>query len=304
MTQTHPPSSPQQLIVPPEAEGQRLDRWLAGRLKHISRSRLQKLIVAGLIKLSGEPTKAGRLLQGGEELQLSVPAQAEARPVAETIFCEILAEDDDLIVVNKPSGLVVHPGAGHAQGTLVNALLQGRELAPVSGAPERPGIVHRLDRDTSGVMVVAKTELAYRSLVAQFKHREVSKRYLACVRGAFSEEEGLIEAAIGRDPHQRQRMKVVAQRGKPAVTEFKVLRRRPERTLLEVHPLSGRTHQIRVHLSSIGHPILGDRLYGGGAGAAAPRLMLHAWQLELWHPRSGRRVCWTASPPAEFELAQ
>ncbi len=303
MPQTHAPALQRQLIVPPEAEGQRLDRWLAGSLKTISRSRVQKLIASGLIKLSGEPTKAGRLLQGGEELQLTVPAPAPTRLIAETILFEILAEDDDLVVVNKPSGLVVHPGAGHAQGTLVNGLLRGRELAPVSGAPERPGIVHRLDRGTSGVMVVAKTELAYRSLVAQFKRHEVSKHYLAWVRGAFSETEGRIEAAIGRDPRQRQRMKVLVQRGKPAVTEFKVLQRSPERTLLEVHPLSGRTHQIRVHLSSIGHPILGDRLYGG-AGAAAPRLMLHAWQLELWHPRSGRRVCWIAPPPVEFELAQ
>lgn len=288
-----------ELIVATGEAGERLDLWLASRLTALSRTRIQRLITTGLITLNRKPAKPSTLLEEGQRICVMLPPEAPSRLPAETIALDILYEDEDLVVVNKPSGLVVYPGAGHEGGTLINGLLQGRTLAQV-GAPVRPGIVHRLDKETSGVIVVAKTDMAYYHLIEQFKRREVSKRYLALVQGTFAEDEGRIEAPIGRDPQQRKRMKVAASGGKLAVTEFTVRQRWPSGTLLEAHPLTGRTHQIRVHLSAIGHPILGDRLYGASCDSSE-RLMLHAWQLELWHPRTGQRMHWIAPPPAEFE---
>jgi 23S rRNA pseudouridine1911/1915/1917 synthase len=288
-----------ELIVGAEEAGERLDLWLASRLTTLSRTRIQRLIASGLITLDRRPAKPSALLEVGERVQVMLPPETPSRLPAETIALDIIYEDEDLVVVNKPSGLVVYPGAGHEGGTLINGLLRGRTLAQV-GAPVRPGIVHRLDKETSGVIVVAKTDMAYYHLIEQFKRREVSKHYLALVHGTFAEDEGCIEAPIGRDPQQRKRMKVLASGGKVAITEFTVRKRWPAGTLLEAHPLTGRTHQIRVHFSAIGHPILGDRLYGASRDSSE-RLMLHAWQLELWHPRSGQRMHWIAPAPAEFE---
>ncbi len=289
-----------ELTVSEGATGLRLDLWLATQLETLSRTRIQRLIASGLITLNGQAAKPSTLLQGGEQVQVALPQEATLpQLIAEAMSLDIIYEDDHLVVTNKPAGLVVYPGAGHDQSTLIHGLLWGRTLASV-GAPVRPGIVHRLDKETSGVIVVAKTDLAYYRLIEQFKRREVSKRYLALVHGVFVEDEGRIEAPIGRDPQQRQRMAVLTSRGKPAITDFKVLKRLSEETLLDVHPLTGRTHQIRVHLSAIGHPIVGDRLYGASRDSSK-RLMLHAWQIELWHPHTGQRMRWTA-PPAEFEV--
>jgi len=215
----------------------------------------------------------------------------------EPMELDILHEDDDIVVVNKPSGLVVHPAPGHERGTLVNGLLSGRELATGSD-PSRPGIVHRLDRETSGVLVVAKSKAAYEGLVDQFKARTVRKTYLALVHGVFEETEGRIEAPIGRDRHHPQQQTIRSVGGKAAATDFEVLQGVEDRTLLAVHPETGRTHQIRVHLKAIDHPVVGDSAYGVEDGF--DELMLHAWILEIDHPRSGERMRFTAAPPPRF----
>jgi 23S rRNA pseudouridine1911/1915/1917 synthase len=235
---------------------------------------------------------------------------AEPLPLRpEAIPLDILFEDEDLLVVNKPAGMVVHPGAGCATGTLVHALLSHCRHLPGIGGVERPGIVHRLDRDTSGVMVVAKTDAAHHSLSAQFKARTVAKRYLALAHGRLPPEGGCIEAPIGRREQDRTRMGIRAG-GREARTSFRVLRRLAEMTLVELRLETGRTHQIRVHLAHIGHPVVGDGVYGGrrerqarGRPDSAKRQMLHAWQLAFRHPTSGAPLAFTAPPPADFLAA-
>jgi 23S rRNA pseudouridine1911/1915/1917 synthase len=214
---------------------------------------------------------------------------------ASGVSIEVLYEDDSLVCINKPRGLVVHPGAGTLAPTLVEALLAGRQLPP-SDDPVRPGIVHRLDKETTGVIVVAKTPEALASLKEQFSERTVDKRYLAEVSGIIAEAEGWIEAPIARDPSYPRRMSVQP-RGREAQTAFRVLVRLEETTLVLVHPRTGRTHQIRVHFKYIGHPVMGDSIYGG---PASPQLQLHAWRLEITHPRTGERIRFEAPPPAQF----
>jgi 23S rRNA pseudouridine1911/1915/1917 synthase len=283
------------LVVPSEDEGQRLDVWLSERLG-ISRSRAKQLIREGHVRINGRGAKPSTPLTPGTRVEVELPRQgAQLEP--EEMDLAIIYEDDELVVVNKPSGVVVYPAAGHAHGTLLQGLLKGRKLAE-AGAPHRPGVVHRLDKGTSGVMVFAKSDEAYHGLVRQFKARKVHKEYLALVHGLISEDEGLIEAPIGRDIHRRQRMGIRAHGGKQAATEFRVLKRSEEFTLIRVRPKTGRTHQIRVHLRAIGHPIVGDERYGPKSGAK--RLMLHAWKLGIHHPKSGRRLEFTAPPPEEF----
>jgi 23S rRNA pseudouridine1911/1915/1917 synthase len=236
-----------------------------------------------------------------------------AEPLAltpEPIPLQILYEDEHLLVLNKPAGLVVHPGAGRATGTLVHALLAHCPNLPGIGGVERPGIVHRLDRDTSGVMVVAKSEAAHQSLSLQFKNRIVRKRYLALVHGEVRQEAGRIEAAIGRREHDRTRMGVKTAGGRMARTAYRVLRRLPGMTLVELGLETGRTHQIRVHLAHIGHPVVGDEVYGGRRerhGAAgvppAPRQLLHAWWLGFRHPVHGEWLEFAAPIPADFATA-
>lgn len=301
-------------VVPEDASGERLDRWLSGQLPELSRARIQKLIRGGGVRIDGRTlTKPSTPLRPGMRVEVDLPPAGAPALEPEEIPLEILYEDEDLVAVNKPSGRVVYPAAGHAHGTLVQALLHGgRRLAPAAGA-ERPGVVHRLDKDTSGVIVFAKTDRAYYDLVRQFKERSVEKVYLALVHGLLAEDEGIVEAPLGRDPHHPLRIGIrpEGRGGRPALTRFRVLRRFPpsERTdpyggltLLEVRPRTGRTHQIRVHLKAIGHPIVGDPVYGPKriSPRLPPRLMLHAWQLELTHPRTGERLRLIAPPPPEF----
>jgi 23S rRNA pseudouridine1911/1915/1917 synthase len=276
-----------------------LDQALARLLPDYSRSRLAHWVRARQVTLDGAGTLPRQKVWGGECVQV-VPTAApgEAPPQAEDIPLDIVYEDDTLLVVNKPPGLVVHPGSGNWRGTLLNALLAH---APALAQLPRAGIVHRLDKDTSGLLVVAKTLAAHTQLVRQLQARSVSRHYLAVVHGGVSRS-GTIAAPVGRHPTHRTRMAVVA-RGKPAVTHYEVLEPLGSTTLLRCRLESGRTHQIRVHLHSIGHPLVGDPAYGSKRGGAAPafhRQALHAEYLELTHPATGERVSWRAALPADM----
>lgn len=297
----------QEFIVSQADAGQRLDLFLA-RVSGLSRARVQRLIADGHVLVAGHPQKPRHRVMTGEHIRLRVPPLTPLALTPETIPLDILHEDDDLIVLNKPAGMVVHPGAGHTTGTLVHGLLSHCGRLPGIGGVERPGIVHRLDRDTSGVLVVAKTEAAHHSLSRQFKTRVVKKRYLALVHGEIRQASGCIEAAIGRREHDRKRMGVRESGGREARTTYRVIRQLPGMTLLDLGLETGRTHQIRVHLSHIGHPVVGDRVYGGrreqrrdrGHELRAARQMLHAWQLAIHHPSTGAWVEFTAPIPEDF----
>ncbi|MBI1741745.1 RluA family pseudouridine synthase [Candidatus Acetothermia bacterium] len=286
----------QEFFTRDEDIGQRLDRWLAERLEH-SRTQIQAWIKLGHVLVNGSAARASRLLEPGDSVVIEIPDPVSETVAPEAIPLEILFEDNSIIAVNKPSGMVVYPAAGHNSGTLINGLLAHCSLAHI-GAPRRPGVVHRLDAGTSGVIVVAKTDSAYHHLVNQFKNSEIFKTYLALVQGRIAEDEGLIDAPLGRDPHDYQRMKVTKS-GKPAVTEFRVLKKFKQQTLVEAYPKTGRTHQIRVHFQAIGHPVMGDEKYGREP-VIKTRLYLHAWELKLWHPSTGQRLQLTAPLPLEF----
>ncbi|HLY12920.1 MAG TPA: RluA family pseudouridine synthase [Candidatus Limnocylindrales bacterium] len=292
-------------VVPEGAGQQRVDRFVAD-VAGLSRSYVQRLISAGRLTHDGVQLKANSLVGAGDILDLDVPAAVRLDVVGEAIPLVIAYEDDDLLVVNKPHGLVVHPSPGHDSGTLVNALLgraDGAEYGGIAGV-RRPGIVHRLDRDTSGLLIVAKTDLAQSSLMAQLKARRVKKTYLALVQGSVAAAVGRIEAPIGRDPKLRTRMAVVND-GRASTTGYRVRERFAGWTLLEVDLITGRTHQIRVHLEAIGHPIAGDPVYGTGTSRRGPdgleRLFLHAWRLEFSSPGRGDLIRVTAELPAELE---
>lgn len=289
-------------LVPPEAAGERLDRWLADQFPDTTRSQVQKWIREGRVLVDGgSVSKGGVKLEGGERVTVFKPPPEPALPQPESISLDVLYEDDQVLVVNKPAGLVVHPAPGHRSGTLVNALLAHYpELA--QGDTERPGIVHRLDKDTSGVLVVAKNTAALEFLQRQFRRREVQKEYLALVHGHPDSTRGIIGAPIGRDPRHRQRLWVVPD-GRPATTEFEVIERFAGYTLLLVRPVTGRTHQIRVHLAAIGHPVVGDPVYGprrSGRDLPLKRHFLHAWRLTLTLP-DGRRMTFEAPLPPDLE---
>jgi 23S rRNA pseudouridine1911/1915/1917 synthase len=302
------------LTVAPPAAGVRLDQFLAHHLGW-SRARLQKLLKAGLVQVGGSSRPAAYRVRPGDAVSLTVPPPAPSVLTPEPLPLDLVFEDRDLLVVVKPPGLVVHPGAGHRDGTLLNALLAHCPDLQEIGEVSRPGLVHRLDKDTSGLIVVAKTALAHASLVRQFQTHAIGKIYLALVWGRLPEPEGRIDRDIGRHPTARQRMSVQARRGKAAVTLWRVLRELPgPLTLMELSPQTGRTHQLRVHLASLGHPVLGDATYGGGVSrlAAQPQLrglkplvhrqLLHAWRLELTHPRTGERLSWEAPLPEDFQV--
>lgn len=291
------------VAVPPEAAGTRVDRFVADATG-LSRSYVQKLISAGGLTHDGHPLRANASLAGGERLELFVPAAAPLELIPEDIPVPVVYEDEDLLIVDKPAGLVVHPAPGHATGTLVHALLgRGTAYGGIAGV-QRPGIVHRLDRDTSGLLMVAKDDVAQASLMAQLKARRIKKTYLALVLGSVAASVGRVEAPIGRDPKHRTRMAVVPD-GRPSVTGYRVRERFGRWTLLEVDLITGRTHQIRVHLAAIGHPVAGDVVYGTGTARRGPegcdRLFLHAWRLELAAPRDGHLVRATAPLPTELE---
>jgi 23S rRNA pseudouridine1911/1915/1917 synthase len=300
--------------VPPDAAAQRVDRYVAD-VTGLSRSHVQKLISAGNLTADGLLLKANTVIGPGTALRLVVP-EPEALDMAPApeIPVAIVYQDADLLIVNKPAGLVVHPSPGHGSGTLVNALLAldpdaGGAFGGIAGV-QRPGIVHRLDRDTSGLLMVARTDVAQHSLMAQLKARRVKKTYLALVLGDVSAEVGRIEAPIGRDPKHRTRMAVVPD-GRASTTGYRVRERFAGWTLLELDLVTGRTHQIRVHLDAIGHPVAGDPVYGTGTSRKGPRptgdapplerLFLHAWRIQLTSPSHGNLIRAEAPLPPELE---
>lgn len=269
---------PTELEVPQPQD--RLDKFLSRELPHLSRSRLQALIREGRIQVDGRPARPSQPLSGGEQVVLDLPASAPPALEPEPLPLDVVYEGPGFVAVNKPPGMVVHPGAGRPSGTLVNALL-ARYPSLASWPDDRPGIVHRLDRDTSGLLLVALSPQVQAALEGLFRRRLVEKTYLAIVRGAPATPRGLVDSPVRRDPKRRQRMTVHPE-GREAQTEFRVLERLGEFSLLEVKPRTGRTHQIRVHLSAIGHPVLGDQVYGARQRSRrppAPRQMLHAWRL-------------------------
>lgn len=284
-----------------QAAAQRLDRWLAGRLPELSRTQLQTLIQKKRVCVNERVVaKPSFLLTPGDQVSIDLPPPKQERVEPQNIPLDILYEDEHFIAVHKPVGMVIYPAPGHERHTLVNALLHHTTLASV-GAPIRPGIVHRLDKETSGVMVVAKTDEAYYKLIEQFKERTLQKTYLAWVCDNLQEGQGRIEAPIGRDPANRKRMAVIGS-GKHAVTEFVVRKRLKDRTLVEIDLITGRTHQVRVHFAYIKHPVFGDPEYGRKTPSA--RMMLHAWKLELLHPVSGNELQLEAPVPQAFDLSE
>ncbi len=298
--------------APAEARGERVDQHLARAFPELTRSRIQGLIEDGHVLVDGKPAKAALRLKGGELLSLHIPAPVPAVPLAEELPVEVLHEDRDLIVVNKAAGMVVHPGAGHASGTLVNALLHRIQDLKGVGGELRPGIVHRLDKDTTGCLVVAKHEQALVALQKAFKTRAVEKTYLALVHGHPKKPEARIETLYGRHPVHRQRFTGKVKEGKTAITVYRVKELFEGAALVELDLLTGRTHQIRVHLAEAGHPLLCDTLYGAGrkgkggvaqAQEALGRQALHAWRLAFDHPRTGKRLTLEAPLPEDLEAA-
>jgi 23S rRNA pseudouridine1911/1915/1917 synthase len=294
------------LTVDAPAAGERLDRWLASALTALSRGRVQALIGAGHVQVDGALRKPSFRLQGGEELVIEVPPAPEEELVPEPRALDIVFEDDEVLVVDKPVGMVVHPGAGHRRGTLAAAILAHAPGVAGVGGPRRPGIVHRLDKGTSGLLVVAKTPRAYDALSRQLAAREVRRTYVAVVHGRLPRDEAVIDARIGRHPHDRVRMAVLGgTRGKRAITRYAVRERFPGFTYVSVRLETGRTHQIRVHLASLGHPVVGDRTYG----PRAPRcpvplegLALHATALEFAHPTAQKIMACVSPVPSRIEL--
>jgi 23S rRNA pseudouridine1911/1915/1917 synthase len=313
------------LAVEPEATGQRLDTFVRAQL-NISRARVQELITGNKILVNGVSAKAALKLRGGERITLLGPAERPPlRAVAEAIFLDILYEDEDLAVIHKPAGMMVHGGAGATddarnRGTLVNALMHHFHALSAFGGETRPGIVHRLDKDTSGLIVVAKNDASHAQLAAQFALRKVKKKYLALVHGWPKSDSGTISSPISRDRVRRTRMSTKGTGGREAVSHYKVTRRLQSSfgkfALLEIKIDTGRTHQIRVHMASLGHPVVGDSLYGAPRELKATRLrgpsstppaialsrnFLHSAELELIHPRTGQPIAFTSPLPAELE---
>ncbi|MGA2489219.1 MAG: RluA family pseudouridine synthase [Anaerolineales bacterium] len=285
-------------------EHERLDVFLTACLPEFSRSRLQGLIRDGFVTVEGEPImKTGRNLETGERVELRIPPPVPSGLVAENIYLDIIFENDDLMIVNKPAGMVVHPSPGHDSGTLVHAALGHAPEMEGIGGEERPGIVHRLDKETSGLIVIAKNEQAHRWLQDQFRTRAVEKIYLALVDGKPPTPSGRVEAPIGRKATQRKLMAVVpVEKGRAAVSEYKTLESFPEHTLLEIHPLTGRTHQIRVHMAFLGCPVAGDRVYGRKKSTVElERHFLHAYRLKITLPGETTARMFEAGLPFELQ---
>ena len=296
-------SSNIQFVVPENETKVRLDRFLANKLPEYSRSRIQQLVRGGFVRLNGATTRPRHLVRSGDKIELTEAPLEKIDNQPEPIPLEVLFEDKDIIVINKPPGLVVHPGAGHRQHTLVNALLSHCPTLSGIGGKERPGIVHRLDKETSGCLVVAKNDGAHRELSRQFAERRVEKIYLALVAGKLLKDAGVIEEKIGRHPVHRQRMSVASARGRPAKTDYRVVCSGDQASLVECRLYSGRTHQIRVHLHHLGHPVLGDKVYAAHLAKNFPRHMLHAWKLGFRDPRSGDSKSFEAPLPDDFTTA-
>jgi 23S rRNA pseudouridine1911/1915/1917 synthase len=283
-----------------EVAGERLDVFVARRMPALTRARAQKLIDEGRVLAGGQRAKASLRLEAGQRVTVDVPPAVEATAVAEDIALDVIFEDADMLVVNKPPGMTVHPSPGHATSTLVNAILAHCDDLSGIGGVLRPGIVHRLDRDTSGVIVVAKNDAAHNALAKQLKDRVVEKTYVALVEGTPKPMEGVIDAPIARDPRNRQRMAIV-DRGRASETAYSVIERFDGTSLVEARPKTGRTHQIRVHFAATGHAIVGDRVYGR-ASPMVGRQFLHARRIAFAHPRTGERVAFEA--PLAADLAE
>lgn len=289
------------IIVAAEDAGERIDAFLR-RKTELSRSRVSELILSGALHINGkEQLKPSFKVEAGQCVSLRVPEMQPVDIVPQNIPIDILYQDKDIVVINKPCGMVVHPAAGNEDGTLVNALMYHiRDLSGIGGEM-RPGIVHRLDKDTSGLILVAKHDKAHTVMSEQFKSRTMEKHYRAVAYGNFPQDSGLIDAPIARHPVDRKKMAIVPD-GKPSQTEWRVIERFRGATYLDVHLLTGRTHQIRVHMQSIGHPLLGDKIYAPNIKASVhvPRLMLHAYSLAFTHPITGERMEITAPIPQPF----
>lgn len=304
MPQERQPPHPHTPILRHAGSPVRLDTWLGERLPEHSRSQWQAQIKAGRVRVNGEPKKPHYLLKAGDAVEVERPAPRSVEIVPEDIPLDILFEDADLLVVNKPAGLVVHPAPGHDSGTLVNALLHHcRDLEGIGGE-KRPGLVHRLDKDTTGALVVAKTEKAMASLARQFKSRRVRKDYAALVWGRPEPAAGTIRTLVGRNPHDRKKMSARPASGREAVTHYETAKSLGPVSLLRVRIETGRTHQIRVHLAHVGHPVVGDRQYGRARDtelpAPAARQMLHAERLAFRHPRTNEPMEFTAPLPEDM----
>jgi 23S rRNA pseudouridine1911/1915/1917 synthase len=280
--------------------GLRLDKYVAEKCPGLSRTQAQKLVNDGRVTVNEQVAKAGLKLSAGDRVRITLPPPDES-PSPEAMPLAIVYEDNDLLVVDKPAGLAVHPAPGHPSHTLINAILSHVPRLPETDDFRRPGVVHRLDKDASGLMVVAKNREAYLNLTSQFKARSVVKAYLVLVKGHLTPDDGVIEAPIGRDPRHRKRMAVVAEgEGREARTNYHVLRHIGDYTLLEVRPETGRTHQIRVHLSAIGYPVFGDRVYGARS-EKLPRLFLHACRLGFKLSATGEYKEFTSNLPPDLE---
>lgn len=284
-----------------ESGGQRVDSYIARAVPDLSRSFVQKLLDEGRITIAGRVPKASYKVEDGDVITVHVPPPAPVELQPEEIPLTVIYEDADIVVVDKPAGMVVHPAHGHYSGTLVNALLAHCPDLEGIGGELRPGIVHRLDKDTSGLLVVAKNDRAYRYLQQQFKQRLVHKTYVVLVEGVLETARGVIEAPIGRDPKQRKRMAVLPHGGREARTEYRALEYFPQHTLVEAEPVTGRTHQIRLHFASIGHPVAGDRMYGyRKQRLPLQRQFLHAARLAFTLPASGQPVEFTSPLPHDL----
>lgn len=287
-----------EFVVRAEEKGERIDKLLSHLFSGLSRSKWQALIQEGQVRIDGEAKKPSYQTKPGDRVEINIPESFDSQElIPQDLPLDVVYEDQSLIGVNKPTSMVVHPGPGHEDETLANALIFHYPDLPDLPDPSRPGIVHRLDKDTSGVLVVVRTETAFRSIKKQFKKREAKKVYIALVAGRFEEERGMIDAPIGRSSKDKTKM-TVKLGGKESRTKFHVLEEYEDSSLLEIRPTTGRTHQIRVHMDYINHRIIGDTYYGG---REFKRLMLHARSLSVRHPESGDNLALTAPLPVEFE---
>lgn len=292
-----------------EEQGERLDVFIAKK-SGLSRSYIQRLIKDRAVLVNSMPARVSYKIRQGDRIELTISDKPSTTLIPEDIPLEVIFNDPHIIVINKPHGMVVYPSAGHMKGTLMNALIARGERLALTGAPLRPGVVHRLDKDTSGIIMIAKDDTAYLNLLKQFQMREVEKHYLALVYGVLKEKRGEIRTVIGRSVSDRKKMSTRTKKGKEAITQYKVIREFNIASLVKVRLITGRTHQIRVHFASIGHPVLGDRTYGrkclikiGEKEIRFTRQMLHAFSLRFRHPVTEEKIELTAPMPEDMELA-